>query len=577
MNRYPLIIICSILVLTSLISFAQRDNLHKGVAVSGSSRIFSQLSSRQGTYQEIPRNFAQWELNNTFNFSGIPVVTSLFLSTEESSTRQNITGFRVGLDARAIARSKLYEKFRFLSLFPTLEAGNCRPVYSPFTLSGVNLRGVNVEFNPGHFYMAFATGRLVRAVRSAEPQYQTYERNLTFGRIGVGKTRQSYFALTLLHARDDPESVRPDPYRFRSDPDTLVYHAETFVHGYDSGYLYVMPKENYVAGAELNVSLFKKKLTFNGEMAGSLATVNQNAFGLIFEEIPERFREVLFFNSGSRIDYAWAIRSGLKLKNTDVSCSAKYIGPGFVSLGTAYLRADVNQFDGKIVQFLDRKKIRFQAFFKSSRDNVINWKSKTTQFVNWGINASFRYPEAPWFTLLFSPYRSFCNMENKKVRYDASDLSLTSGYQFRSGKTSSFTSAMVSFQNGSNNLETGDTQMTNLNLMISETLTPGIPFSFSGGMSYNDLGTSLAEREIISCNGKVTFRGIKWLQTNLGISHTWWKKEMDRNRLSLSILVNMGKFGTFTLDADRNSFANHVTTGKNYSEYILRMAFAHRW
>jgi hypothetical protein len=577
--RYLFIIFITvgIVLQTGKISTARQDSIRKVVTVMGNSRIYSQFSTRKGNYQEIPRNFARYELNNTFNFSGIPVITSLFLSTEQSSSRQNISSFRISLDGRSIARNKLYEEFRFLSYFPTLEVGNCRPVYSPLILNGVNLRGVNVEFNPGHFYSAFATGRLVRAVREAAPEYQSYERNLTFGRLGVGKIRQSYFAMSFLHAKDDPESIEPAPYWYKSDPDTLIYNAETYIHGYDSSYLYILPKENYVASAELNLSLLKKKLLMTCEIAGSLATANQNAYGLTFDEIPEQFQEILFFNSSSRIDYAWVFRSILKLGNTEISGSARRIGPGFVSLGTAYLRTDVNQYEGNFVQFLSRKKVRVQFYYKSSRDNLLEWKSQTTRFINWGINANFRFSKAPWFTFLYSPYHSSYDMPDQTVNYDAGNLSLTSGYQFRLNKTSSLTNAMVSLQNGNNNLKAGNNEMKSMNLMFSETLNLGIPLSFFGSVGINDLESTQFERKTMSYNGRITFKGIKWMHSLLGISYTSWKDRIDRNKLYVNILINMGKFGTLTMQADRNSFVNHISSGKDYTEYIFRLGFAHRW
>ncbi len=556
---------------------AQIPDQKKGITLTGNSRIYTQVSSREGNYQELPRNFARWELNNTFNFSGIPVTAGFFLTTEGSEMRQNISAFRVGLDARSIARSKLYEKFRFLSWFPTLEAGNCRPAYSAFTLNGVNLRGVNVEFNPGAFYTAFATGRLKRATGQSPPRYQSYDRDVTFARLGVGKRRQSYFALSLLHARDDTASLQPDPHTYYYGPDTLEYDAETFIHGRDSGFLYVLPKENWVAGAELNLSFLKQKLVLNGEMAGSLATANRNAYGFTFEEIPENYRDLLYYNSSSHIGYAWALRSALKLRNTEMTGSFRYVDPGFVSLGTSYLRTDVSQYEGSLVQYLIRKNIRLQLFYKSSRDNLLGWKSQTTLFSNWGVNASLRLPKAPFLTVLYSPFHSSYEGPAGDVLFDAENLTVTSGFQLRFGRSSAFTNALFSLQNGSNTLETGDSSMENLNWMVSETLNLGKSVSLFGSAGYNNLETSTILRKTTTYNGKISFTGSRRFRSYLGMSQTRWKEEMERTRLYFNVLFDMGKLGTLTLQADRNNYANHKEEGKDYEEYIVRLGLAHRW
>jgi len=556
---------------------ARQDTIRRGITVTGNSRILAQLSTREGNYQEISRNYARWELNNTLGIAGIPLLTTLFLTKESNTSRKSITGFRIGLDAKAIARNKLYEKFRFLSFFPTLEAGNCRPVYSPLIFNGVNLRGVNVEFNPGPFYAAFATGRLVRAVRDAAPFYQTYERNLTFGRIGVGKIRNSYFAFSFLHAKDDPNSVQPDPHWYKSDPDTLVYNAETYIHRYDSSYLTLLPRENYVAGAELSATFFKKKLFMTGEVAGSLATANQNAFGLTFEKIPDPLHKLFDFNASSRVDYAWFFRSGLKLRNTEITGQTRYIGPGYVSLGTAYLRADVNQVEGNLVQYLYRKKITLRFYYKNSSDNLMDWKQQTSRTTNWGVHVSLRLPKAPWFTVLYSPYHSSYLMNNRTVSWDAGNLSLSSGHQLRMGKSSALTSALVSFQNGKNTLESSGGNMKNMNLMISETVNLSKPLSLYSGWGINDLETGQTERKTLTYNGKITYSGLKWMHALAGISHTVWKDKMVRSKIYFSTQVEMGKFGILTLQADRNQFENHKKPEQNYTEYVYRIGLAHRW
>ncbi len=559
------------------IGTAQNSGQNKGFSVTGNSRIYTQVSSREGNCQELPRNLARWELNNTFNFSGIPVMTDFFLTNESSEMRQNISVFRVGLDTRSIARNKLYEKFRFLSWFPTLEAGNCRPAYSPLTLNGVNLRGVNVEFNPGVFYAAFATGRLKRAVGGSLPRYQAYDRDVTFARLGVGKRRQSWFAFSLLHAKDDTASLQPDPHTYYNGPDTLEYNAEIFVHGRDSGYLYVLPKENWVAGAELNLSFLKKKLVLNGEMAGSLATANRNAYGYTFEEIPEQYRDILYTNSSSHIGYAWALGSALKLKNTELTGSVRYVDPGFVSLGTSYLRSDISQYEGSFVQYAGRKKIRLQLFYKSSRDNLLDWRSQTTLFSNWGVNASLSIPKAPFLTVQYSPFHSSYDSSAGEVFCDAENLSVTSGVQFRFGRSSAFTNALFSLQKGKNSLETGDTAMENLNWMVSETLNLGKAVSLYGSVGYNNLETSTILRKTTTYNGKISFNGSRWIRSYLGISQTRWKAEMERTRLYVHVLCDMGKLGSLTLQADRNNYTNHRDEGKNYEEYIVRLGVTHRW
>ena len=571
------VLAAGLLLLTGATCNARQDSTRRGITVTGSSRIYSQFSTRAGNYQELPRNFIRWELNNNLNFYGIPIVSSIYLSTEQSSSRQNISGFRIGLDARSIARNKLYEKFRFLNWFPTLEAGNCRPVYSVFTLNGVTLRGVNVEFNPGPFYTAFATGRLQRAVQSGLPSMQLYDRNLTFGRLGGGKSRSVFFALSLLHAKDDPESMKPDPYWYQRQPDTLVYNAETFIHGRDSGAIYILPRENYVASFAMNLPLFRRRLTITGELAGSLTHANQNAYGFTFDEIPERYQDRIFVNASSRADYAWMASAVLKLPETQAEAVVRHVGPGFVSLGTAWLRTDVEQYEGSIIQYFKRKQIRFQAWYKGSRDNLSGWKSSTVDYSNCGANASFRFRRAPWFTLLYAPYRSGYDTPEGKVNFEATNYTFTAGMQHRIKAATAMTQGMVSLQEGMGNLPAGGTEMKNLNLMLSETVTLKAPFALFASVSMNDLKSTQIDRKTLTLNGKITYRGVRWMNNQAGVSLTSWSEQLSRFRYYLHTLIDMGKFGSLTFQAERNNLENFAAPERSFKEYIFRVGFSHRW
>jgi hypothetical protein len=168
-------------------------------------------------------------------------------------------------------------------------------------------------------------------------------------------------------------------------------------------------------------------------------------------------------------------------------------------------------------------------------------------------------------------------MNNRTVSWDADNLSLSTGQQVRMGKASSLTSALVSFQNGKNTLETSGGKMTNMNLLFSETVSLGIPLSLYGAMGINNLETGQNERKTLSYNGKLTYRGLKWMQALAGISHTVWKNEMVRSKIYITTQVKMGKFGILTIQADRNQFENHKIPGRNYTEYVYRIGLAHRW
>ncbi len=104
----------------------------------------------------------------------------------------------------------------------TLHAGDRNLTFSPYSLAGVNFRGIGLELRPGKFYVGAMSGRLRRArlqeagsIQRLETQYQRLGRGLKLGYAGE-KTEVSVAA---FYARDRARSVE-------APVDTLLKPAE---------------------------------------------------------------------------------------------------------------------------------------------------------------------------------------------------------------------------------------------------------------------------------------------------------------------------------------------------------------
>jgi len=175
---------------------------------------------------------------------------------------------------------------RFLSNFKTFEVGKCRPNYNYLTLKGISVSGVNIEFTPGKFYAAFSTGKVKRPIKPSEISKPTYKQKLIFGKIGIGKKRETYFYLTLMQVEDEVNSLP----------------ASSEIDAFN-----VKPQSNFVLGTEGKLSLFKKKFTIEGETAVSIHTRNTRSPALIEDdtEVPSWLTNYLMPNASSSIDYAY--------------------------------------------------------------------------------------------------------------------------------------------------------------------------------------------------------------------------------------------------------------------------------
>ena len=364
-----------ILTFSSFISEAQNSQKDvKPITINGQSIITTQYANRQGTNQEIPASYLRWNLSNTFNVYGLPLRFGLLLSTENNASRQRLNAYTFDIDFKSYLRNKAIDHLGFLKHFRTFEIGTFRPRYSKFTLQGIAVNGVNVEFQPGNFYMAFANGTSKRAVTNKNyPDDESFDRKILFGKIGYGKPDKSHFYLTLMHAEDETGSLNPSPDPWQYHGDTLIHESDTFYHPPQTYNRFLKPRENLLAGSELSLKFFQQKLELRGEVAASLITRDKESPDLLADENEfEGFiTDIYMPNTSSSIDYAYDIGASFKEGNTSMEAGMKKIGPGYESLGIAYLRKDKLEYNARLSQRLFRRKLSVRAFYKLYHNNLL--------------------------------------------------------------------------------------------------------------------------------------------------------------------------------------------------------------
>ena len=74
---------------------------------SGDSRFVGQLADRKGLYQEIPEDYARFELTPTLSLYDVPFSAHVLLSTEQNERRQSINSVAFGLDFGQLQASLL--------------------------------------------------------------------------------------------------------------------------------------------------------------------------------------------------------------------------------------------------------------------------------------------------------------------------------------------------------------------------------------------------------------------------------------------------------------------------------------
>ena len=461
--------------------------------------------------------------------------------------------------AKGLANEKAPGFMRFLSNFKTFEVGKCRPNYSDLTLKGISVSGVNIEFTPGKFYAAFSTGKVKRPIKPSGIIKPTYKQKLLFGKIGVGKKRETHIYLTFMHIEDEVKSLPVS-----SEIDTLN----------------IKPQSNFVLGTEGKLSLFKKKFTIEGEAAVSLNTRDTRSPELIEDdnEVPSWLTGFLKPNASSSIDYAYNVKSTLNLKTTKLSGGVKMIGAGFTTLGNPNLINDRLTYDGRIDQTFAKKKISFSVYFRQNKDNLINWKKSTTTTTAYGITAGFRFKKVPYLQFSYTPNFQKNDSDSLKMKNSVHVFSLSTGYNYKIGNLRTMTSFNFFYQNTEIVIDTMTSGSKNQTYTLNETISFKIPLSLSGGISYNKSEFSGQKRDILSLTLSGTHSAFKkkWKNT-LGVRYSNRIDEQQKVRIFYSSRMKLWNGGDLDIRIEENIFRDNIQVVNNYDEFIVRAALLIKW
>jgi hypothetical protein len=256
------------------------------IEISGSTSFFSQYSTSDNIWSELPNQFWRWRFNPVLTIHGIPVVASVFVSSEENMQRQNMNRIYISSHPSASSRSG-----SVLSWISSIGIGASNPYFTNFTLNAAYISGANLALNPGGFYFAATGGRNRRGIEPDGDNPGEYERNLYAVQTGLGSPYGSHLHLCMLYGKDVSGSITEDS-TFR-----------------------ITPSENYVASLDYGTVMFDGGFRIEGEIAGSMFTRDIRSPGIDSEEIPQWL--VDFSGANISSGFGWAL---------DLSSSVRFGG-----------------------------------------------------------------------------------------------------------------------------------------------------------------------------------------------------------------------------------------------------------
>jgi len=520
----------------------------------GNAQLNFEAGYKKLPFSELPQTRFSAELNPSAEIYGLPFLANFLYTTEQGSERQSINSFSFSLDVEGYKEkmsSRLEDKVTELATgwekmllgVNAFGIGTNYPTYTDFTLSGVPVTGVNFEFNPGIFYSAFVLSNNQRSITNI-----AYQRSIYAGRLGIGKKDESHFILTGLYAKDDENSITPQPEN-----------------------LTLTPKANYVLGAHTRLTLFDEFISIEGEGDVSVLTRDVRDPSLENEVIPSWIKGILEPRISTSFDYSY---SGKMLINnpssaTKVSFGLRMTGPGYVSLGVPNLRNDLFTYEAKIEQGFLTKKISVGGFFRSSYDNLIDWKSSRTTTTAFGVNLGVNIPQLPFLQISYTPYIQKNNdtTEIRKVENKTYLFSAITGYTF---PIEGFNFSTIVAYSGNDAVSlTGFSDYHTSSISVTEAITFDLPISFTGTWGLINTRSPLVDSDINNLDFSVSESFIDHLSNTAGyyIAYEWGLNE--KTGIYLNSALSVWEKMSINLRLEGTSYKDIKDDSQSYSEFKL--------
>ena len=448
-----------------------------------------------------------------------------------------------------------------LNGFEEITIGVSYPYFSKFSLSSISINGINVEWNPGKFYISTVYGQSTR---------QTYNTNFTlpeltlpqttFGlKIGYGSSNDSHIHFNFVDIEDKFSTLLTETDK--TTQNNRIIGADGQLSLYEN---------NIIIGAELQTSLFTrdKTITNDGVQEFNSSEIPINGlFGNI--------------NNSSSFDIAWRAYTDIKVfgNDTKVKASIEEVGANYYSLGSPVLLNDILRWKAEMTQSLFNNQIRATAFARREHNNInplINSVESVT--TSYGLNAMVNINKLPSLMLSYAPYAQNNNVvaSNESFDTDSRLLNIIASYPIQLSKNIS-----------------SNTQLTYLNQNLDSNI-PGIDYSLHMyglnqslllGRSSINISTTYTPNQIINEENKeiltLNFSGSiqlfsKWNNT-LGFQYLTIQNQESRTGYYINSTYPITKFADLEIRLQRNIYDTQIDVNKNYRDVIMWCGLRVRW
>lgn len=557
-----------LLLFLLLAGYTNGQEQEKWVEVHGSSVTSFDFASTSYPGSQLPANYFRQALNLDLKIAGLPLGFSIFYSTGNQPDLQGMNAITLRFDCSRLASALLHDSLsrfrkiqRSLRWIVTLEAGDCHPNYSPLILMGINVKGVNIAVNPGPVYAAFVYGLSHRELSNFGSYEEPYKRYLWMAKVGFGKVERSHFYLSAMHAWDRPDSLKETPFIFPHPADTIITGIDTIIIPGDTARMKVTPAENWVAGAELALTFWKQNIRFQAEATGSFFTPDQGS------PIPEADNDAVKFFSflnprvGSHADWACRASFSVDLKKIKLKGSYTRAGPGYQTMGSPYLRQNMQTIEGRINGNLWKRVLGFSVFGKYLVRDPDGFDTRRFRFLLTGLNASVRLKQGSYFTFTLLPSWQFSQADSTESGNRSLVTGLTAGYPWRIKSASCITSVNLTFIKNRMIRDTLTDQITTLSLGVNQSVNISQYLSSRIYFNWTGRNGTISQSGLYVIGIDLQSSPWKWFSAAVGFNYT--KAELQQEVIVLNCILGFKPLKWLSFDAaiGKNSSAGNFAGG----------------
>lgn len=342
----------------------------------------------------------------------------------------------------------------------------------------------------------------------------------------------------------------------------------------------VTPQENLVLGTKGKISFLDNTISFDFDAAGSVYTRDLRASDINLDsvDVPDILTKIYRPKVGTNYDYAYSASMNLNLSSFTTKIGYKYIGPGYNSLGTAYIITDIREISIFNSLRISSYGLTFGYIWQS--DNLIDQKLFTTSrnIFTIGLNGMITNFWTASISSNILTMKNDSKSDSTKTDFGSLGLSTTQSFIISQSGFLKNINLNYSFQNSDNKpylLKNNTTSVHTMNLGFGLGIADNVNAMLSGGFVSSVAFDTI---KIFTHNYALMFQHMMLsnkimnalnLSTAVSESNTSFRSTLsstfrftDSDNLALSI--SFMKF-------NGNSFG-----GGSFSEILASLSYSHR-